>query len=146
MNPDPLPLLAECLRKLGGYPDRYEVTNPMLAEIAAELDEARSLVAIARSRQRTNRCLKHPGSPVDPDAANGCLFCGNERRRPARPVPADFAPGEVLRFLAEHGQEAAAQEFGAQAVAKALALRARHPSTQQPQPPAGAHDDDGETR
>ncbi|MFF4292179.1 hypothetical protein ACFY0N_00815 [Streptomyces vinaceus] len=144
MNPDPLPLLAECLRKLGGYPDRYDVTNHTLTEIAAELEQARVLVAQARGQLRTNRCVKHPGSPVDPDADNGCLFCGNERRPPARPIPEGFVPGEVLAFLAEHGHDAATERFGAQAVAKALSLRDRHPSNRRPGPAAGPYDEQGE--
>ncbi|MFD6935290.1 hypothetical protein ACFWAP_03910 [Streptomyces goshikiensis] len=159
MNPDPLPLLADCLRTLGGYPDRYEVNTHTLAEIAAELDRGRSLVAAVRGQQRANSCVRHPGGPIDPTAENGCLLCGNDRRRPARPIPDDFVPGDVLQFLAEHGHDAATERYGPLAVAKALALgdrhpstrhpstrhpSTRHPSTRRPGPAAGPHDEQGE--
>ncbi|MFF4388529.1 hypothetical protein ACFY0G_17380 [Streptomyces sp. NPDC001552] len=144
MNPDFLPPLGACLRKLGDFAARHDVNDGTLAEIARELDTGRGLVAAARGSVRANRCVKHPGGPVDPTAANGCLLCGNDQRRPARPAPDDFVPGDVLRFLAEHGHDAATQRYGPLAVTKALALGDRHPSTRRPGPAAGPDDDEGE--
>lgn len=143
MNPDFLPPLQAALRALGEFAARHDVNDSTLAEIAAELDRARALVASARGNARANHCVRHPGGPVDPTAENGCLLCGTGQRRPARPVPEGLVPGEVLRFLEEHGQDAATQRYGAQAVTRALALGDRHPSTQRPGPPAEPHDDEG---
>lgn len=144
MNPDFLPPLGAALRKLGEYAARHEVNDSTLADIAADLDRARSLVASARGNPRANSCLRHPGSPVDPSAENGCLLCGNSQRRPAKELPDDFVPGEVLRVLEEHGHDVATDRFGARAVAHAIALGLRQPSTRRPGLPAG-HDDEGET-
>ncbi|MFI1954827.1 hypothetical protein ACH437_23765 [Streptomyces xinghaiensis] len=140
MNPDFLPLLGASLRALGEFAARHEVNDSTLAEIAAELDHARSLIASARGNLRGNRCSRHPGGPVDPTDSNGCLLCGTVRRRPARPLPPDLTPGEVLRFLQAHGQDAATERYGAQAVTRAVVLAGRHPST-----PPEHHDTDGET-
>lgn len=137
MNPDFLPPLGACLRKLGAFAARHDMDDGTLAEIAAELDNGRSLVASARGNPRANRCARHPGGPVDPDSRNGCLLCGTAERRPARPVPGDFEPGEVLRVLEDHGQEEATARFGPQAVTRALVLGNRHPSTRRPGIPAG---------
>lgn len=144
MNPDLLPALAGSLRALGAFAVRHEVNDGTLAEIAAELDRARSLLASARGKPRQNTCLRHPGCPVDPTAENGCLLCGNSRRRPAKELPDNFVPGDVLSVLDEHGQDVATERFGARAVAHAIALGLRHPSTRRPGIPAG-HDDEGET-
>ncbi|MEC3995228.1 hypothetical protein VSR01_17465 [Actinacidiphila sp. DG2A-62] len=94
---------------------------------------------------RANRCLRHPGSPVDPTAENGCLLCGSAHRRPARPIPNDFVPGDVLRHIEEHGQDAATERYGPQAVTRALIVGGRHPSKQQLAVPAAeVHTDEGE--
>ncbi|MFI9026371.1 hypothetical protein [Streptomyces sp. NPDC053560] len=127
-----MPPLARSLRTLGDFAARHEVNDATLAEIAEELDRARVLVASARGARRANACTRHPGGPVDPTAENGCLLCGTTARRPARPIPEDFVPGEVLRFLTAHGHEAAADQFGARAVARALATGGRHPSQGRP--------------
>lgn len=145
MNPDFLPALGQSLRTLGDFAARHEVDDSTLAEIAAELDRARLAVAGARGVQRANRCSRHPGGPVDPTASNGCLLCGAQQRRPARPVPEDFVPGEVLQVLQEHGHKAATDRFGPQAVTRAVALGGRHPSTNQRRGiPAQPHDDECE--
>ncbi|WP_199570588.1 hypothetical protein [Streptomyces murinus] len=142
MNPDFLPPLGASLRALGEFAARHEVNDETLAAIAAELDRARSLVRSAQGEVRANRCMRHPGGPVDPTADNGCLLCGTQQRRPARPVPNDFVPGEVLRVLQEHGHDAATARFGPQAVTRAVALGGRHPSTlQQRGIPATPHDE-----
>ena len=140
MNPDFLPALQQSLRTLGEHAARHEVNDLSLAEIAAEVDRARTLVAQARGAQRANRCTRHPGGPVDPTAPDGCLLCGTSGRRPARPLPPDFTPGEVLRFLQAHGQDAAAHRYGGQAVTRALATGHRHPSTPRPGTPAEPRD------
>lgn len=144
MNPDFLPPLGECLRKLGDFAARYDVNDETLAAIAAELERARSLVASARGGPRGSSCTRHPGGPVDPTAENGCLLCGTQQRRPARQLPDDFIPGEVLRVIDEYGQEAATVRYGARAVARALALKGRHPSTQRPGQSVRPTTDEGE--
>ncbi|MFF1962963.1 hypothetical protein ACFVW5_04945 [Streptomyces sp. NPDC058232] len=144
MNPDFLPPLQVALRALGEFAARHDVNDSTLTEIATELDRARALVASARGNARANHCLRHLGGPVDPTAQNGCLLCGTAQRRPARPMPEGVRPVEVLRFLEEHGQDAATDRYGAQAVTRALALGDRHPSTQRPGFPAELPDDEGE--
>lgn len=146
MNPDYLPPLGRCLRTLGEFAARHEVNDVTLAEIAAELDRARSLVASALGVPQANRCARHVGGPVDPTAENGCLLCGNQTRRPAPPVPDDITPGEVLRFLTEHDQDAATARYGARAVTHALAIRNRRPSTQRSDTPAGPPRTEGDDR
>ncbi|MGW6391138.1 hypothetical protein ACWFR1_11675 [Streptomyces sp. NPDC055103] len=142
MNPEYLPAIGASLRNLCEFATRHDVTDQTLTELAAEIDKARAAVAAALGPARANRCLKHPGSPIDPTAQNGCLLCGPAQRRPARPIPENFVPGDVLQFLEEHGHEAATQEFGPQAVARALNLGSRHPSTQQRRGiPAPSHDE-----
>ncbi|MFE4922565.1 hypothetical protein [Streptomyces sp. NPDC056661] len=141
MNPDFLPPLQAALRTLGAFAARHDVNDSTLAEIATELDRARALVASARGNARANHCLRPPGGPVDPTVRNGCLLCGTAQRRPARPVPEGIRPVEVLRFLEAHGQGAATERYGAQAVTRALALGDRHPSTQRPGFPAQPHGD-----
>ena len=146
MNPDHLPTLLQSLRALGDYAARHDVNNVTLPDIGAELDRARALVASARGAALANNCPKHPGGPVDPTARNGCLLCGNSEHRPAaRPVPQNFVPGEVLRYLQEHGQDAATEQYGAQAVTRALVLGARHPCAPQPDTAAGPDTDESET-
>jgi hypothetical protein len=140
VNPDFLPALQRSLRALGEHAARHDVSDRSLAEIAAEIDRARALVAQARGAQRANGCARHPGGPVDPTAPNGCLLCGVGERRPARPLPPDFTPGEVLRFIQAHGQDAAARQYGGQAVTRALAAGHRHPSTPRPGHPAAPSD------
>lgn len=136
MNPDFLPALGRSLRALAEFATWREVNDTTLAEIAAEIDRARALVAQARGVRRANTCPAHPGGPVDPTAENGCLLCGTTARRPARPVPDNFVPGDVLRFIAAHGQEEATARYGAQAVTRALVVGNRHPSTRRPGQPA----------
>jgi hypothetical protein len=140
VNPDYLPALGRSLRALAEFATWREVNDSTLAEIAAEVDRARALVAQARGARRANHCTQHPGGPVDPTAENGCLLCGTSQRRPARPLPPDFTPGEVLRFLQAHGQDAAARRYGGQAVTRALATGHRHPSTPRPGVPAEPRD------
>lgn len=132
MNPDYLPPLNASLRTLGDIAARHDVNDSTLAEIAAELDRARVLVASARGQLRANSCAQHIGGPVDPTAVNGCLLCGNQTRRPASPVPRDVTPGEVLAFAHDHGNEAAEARYGGRALARALAISSRHPSTSRP--------------
>ncbi|MFD7941522.1 hypothetical protein [Streptomyces sp. NPDC059744] len=126
---------------MGEFAARQVVNDSTLTQIATELDRAWVLVASARGNARANHCLRHPGGPVDPTAQNGCLLCGTGQRRPARPVPEGVRPVAVLRFLEEHGQDAATDRYGAQAVTRALALGDHHPSTQRPGIPAQPHDD-----
>ncbi|MFJ6014522.1 hypothetical protein [Streptomyces sp. NPDC092952] len=139
MNPDFLPAIGASLRNLCAFAARHDVDDETLADLAAEIERARAAVAAARGAARANRCLRHPGSPVDPAAGNGCLLCGPGQRRPARPIPKDFVPGDVLRHIEEHGQDAATTRYGPQAVTRAVALSNRHPSTDQrrgiPAPP-----------
>ncbi|MFD5788645.1 hypothetical protein ACFWH1_18730 [Streptomyces sp. NPDC127037] len=135
MNPDFLPAIGASLRALCEFATRHDVDDRTLADLAAELDRARLAVKGARGEARANRCAQHPGGPVDPTARNGCLLCGPAERRPARPIGDDFVPGDVLRFLEEHGHEAAAREFGPQSVTRALAVGRRHPATQRPGTP-----------
>jgi hypothetical protein len=139
VNPDYLPAIGASLRTLCEFATRHDVNDETLTELAAEIDRARAAVAAARGSARANRCLRHPGSPVDPTAENGCLLCGPAKRRPARPIPEDFVPGDVLRHIEEHGQDAATERYGPQAVTRALMLGGRHPSTNQrrgiPAPP-----------
>lgn len=124
MNPDYLPALVQSLRTLGDFAARHDVTDATLAEIAAELDGARSLVASARGSQQENRCVRHPGGPFDPAADHGCLLCG--RRQPQAQPPGDEAPVEdVARDVAELGEEEATRRHGPRAVAKALAAAGR---------------------
>ncbi|GAA2948769.1 hypothetical protein ACFPN0_14900 [Kitasatospora cinereorecta] len=145
MNPDYLPAIGASLRTLCEFATRHEVDDQTLTELAAEIERARTAVAAALGAARANRCLRHPGSPVDPAAENGCLLCGPSQRRPARPIPEDFVPGDVLRHIEEHGQDAATERFGAQAVTRALVLGGRHPSTKQLAAPAAEqHDDEGD--
>jgi hypothetical protein len=141
VNPAFLPALQRSLRTLGDYAARHDVSDQALAEIAEEVDRARQLVAQARGAQRANACTRHPSGPVDPTAPNGCLLCGTQDRLPARPLPEDFAPSEVLRFLQVHGQDAAAHRYGAQAVTRALVAAHRHLPTPRPGVPVGSHDD-----
>lgn len=121
MNPDYLPALQASLRALGEIAARHDVTDATLAEIAAEIDHARALVASARSQRRANRCTRHPGGPVDPTADNGCLLCGASSRRPVTPPPDGATTGDVLQVLREHGHDAATAQFGGMAVARAVA-------------------------
>ncbi|GGZ23784.1 hypothetical protein GCM10010387_16270 [Streptomyces inusitatus] len=146
MNPDYLPPLGACLRKLGEYATRHDVNDSTLAEISADLDQARALVAGARGQQRANRCTRHPGSPVDPSATNGCLFCGNQQRRPAAEIPSDLTPAEVLAYLDEHGHQAAVDRYGGRALARALSI-SQHPSNTRliRQADEPDHRDEGET-
>ncbi|MEU2487112.1 hypothetical protein ABZ593_21195 [Streptomyces sp. NPDC012617] len=136
MNPDYLPAIGASLRTLCEFATRHEVDDQTLTELAAEIERARTAVAAALGAARANRCLRHPGSPVDPTAENACLLCGPTQRRPARPIPEDSTPGDVLRFYDEHGHDAAAKRYGPQAVTRAIALRNRHPSNPRPGHPA----------
>ncbi|MEC3995230.1 hypothetical protein VSR01_17475 [Actinacidiphila sp. DG2A-62] len=144
MNPEFLPAIGASLRALCEYATWREVTDDTLTELAAEIEKARAAVAAARGSARANRCLRHPGSPVDPTAENGCLLCGSARRRPARPLPNDFVPGDVLRHIEEHGQDAATDRYGPQAVTRALLLGGRHPSTKRPGAMAAEPNDEGD--
>ncbi|MBM9506733.1 hypothetical protein [Actinacidiphila acididurans] len=137
MNPDFLPALHRPLRALGAYAERHEVNDQALAEICAEVDRARQLVAQARGARWANACTGHPGGPVDPTTPKGCLLCGTQERRPGRPLPNDFAPSEVLRFLHALGQDAGTRRYGAQAVTRALVTAHRRLSTPRPAVPAG---------
>lgn len=147
MNPEFLPAIGASLRTLCEFATRHDVTDQTLTELAAEIDKARAAVTAALGATRANRCLKHPGSPVDPSAENGCLLCGPTQRRPARPIPEDFVPGDVLRHIEEHGHDAATERYGPQAVTRALMLGGRHPSTQQRRGiPAPSHDEGATSR
>ncbi|MCX4550546.1 MULTISPECIES: hypothetical protein [unclassified Streptomyces] len=144
MNPDFLPALGASLRALGEFAARHEVDDATLAEISAELGRAGAAVAGARGERRANRCVRHPGGPVDPTVSNGCLLCGSSERRPAAQPPADVEPGEVLNFLQEHGHEGATARYGPRAVTRAVVIF-RHPSNQQSGRQAGLdHEDESE--
>jgi hypothetical protein len=144
VNPDFLPAIGTSLRALCEYATWREVTDDTLTELAAEIEKARAAVAAARGTARANRCLRHPGGPVDPTSANGCLLCGGSQRRPATPVPDDFVPGDVLRHIEAHGQEAATNRYGPQAVTRALLTGGRHPSTKQLGATAAEPNDEGD--
>ncbi|MFJ7592478.1 hypothetical protein ACIQZO_34935 [Streptomyces sp. NPDC097617] len=145
MNPDFLPAIGASLRALCEFATRHDVNDQTLTELAAEIEKARAAVAGARGAVRANRCVRHPGSPFDPTAENGCLLCGPTVRRPARPIPEDFVPGDVLLHVEEHGQDAATERYGAQAVARALMLSGRHPSKTQRRGIPATQQDKGET-
>jgi hypothetical protein len=145
VNPEFLPAIGASLRALCEYATWHEVTDDTLTELAAEIEKARAAVAAdARGTARANRCLRHPSGPVDPTAANGCLLCGSARRLPATPVPDDFVPGDVLRHIEAHGQDAATARYGPQAVTRALLLGGSHPSTKQLAAPAAELNDQGD--
>ncbi|WP_051710174.1 hypothetical protein [Streptomyces sp. NRRL S-350] len=133
MNPDHIPALAAALRELGAIPDQHELTDGTLGEIAEKLDRCRGLVAVVRGAARTNSCARHPAGPVDPTAPSNCLLCGAAARRPAPPTPEGVTTEMVLALVDEHGEQAAAERYGARALARALANRTRHPSVR----PAG---------
>ncbi|WNI20336.1 hypothetical protein [Actinacidiphila sp. ITFR-21] len=135
MNPNYLPEIGQSLRRLAEFATWREVNDDTLTQVAAELDRARAAVAAARGVQRANRCLRHLGGPVDPTATNGCLLCGQAERQPAPPVPEEVVPGDVIRFYEQHGHQAAADQFGGRALARALALQA-HPANPRPGLPA----------
>ncbi|MFC7791315.1 hypothetical protein [Streptomyces cinereoruber] len=144
MNPDFLPPLGAALRRLGEYATRHEVNDATLAEIATDLDRARSLVVSAQGSGPGGRCVRHPYSTVAAAGLGGCFLCDSSPQRPARERPDDFVPGDVLRAVAEHGQEAAAERYGARAVALALAAAARHPTHQRTEISARVDDTEGE--
>lgn len=128
MNPNFLPDLQVSLRRLGEFAARHDVNDGTLADIAAELEQARALVTGARGVVRANRCVRHPGGPYDPGAANGCLLCGLGERRPATPAPEGVTSAQVLEVVQERGHEAAAAAFGPAALARALAAGTRTPA------------------
>ncbi|NGO67850.1 hypothetical protein [Streptomyces boncukensis] len=129
MNPDFLPEIGRVLRDIAAYTARNEITDQTLADLADELERAVHLVRSAQGKTPpANRCSRHPGGPVDPTADNGCLLCGAAQRRPASPIPEGVELGEVLRAVADDGHDAAAARYGAQAVARALAIGTRHSS------------------
>ena len=145
MNPEFLPAIGASLRTLCEYATWRDVNDDTLTELAAEIERARTAVAGARGQVRANRCPRHPGGPVDPSAKDGCLLCENARRRPARPIPEDFVPGDVLRHIEEHGQDAATERYGPRAVTRAVLLGGRHPSTKPAAAPAAErYDSEGE--
>jgi hypothetical protein len=120
VNPAFLPQLGASLRKLGAYPDQHDVTDAILADLAAELDRARGLLAAARG---LTPCPRHPGGPTDPADGGACLLCRTPRQPdPSVPAPAARSPAEVLAAIAEHGPEAATRLYGGHAVTRALAL------------------------
>lgn len=138
MNPDFLPAIGASLRALCAFEARHQIDDQTLTDLAAEIERARTAVANARAASRVNRCTVHPGSPIDPAAENGCLFCGPSQRRPARPIPEGVVPANVLTHIDEHGEDAAIRTFGPLAVARALHQRGRTPNTQsRPGRPAG---------
>ncbi|MFD3844778.1 hypothetical protein ACFWVB_02660 [Streptomyces microflavus] len=145
MNPDFLPAIGSSLRALCSFESRHDIDDQTLTDLAAEIERARTAVANARAASRVNRCTVHPGSPIDPAAENGCLFCGPSQRRPARPIPEGVVPANVLELLDEHGEDAAIQTFGPLAVARALHQRGRtttsvvRPGSPAAQPTEGEH-------
>ncbi|MBA0053484.1 hypothetical protein E0L36_22170 [Streptomyces sp. AJS327] len=146
MNPDFLPEIGRAVRDIAAYAHRGEVTDQTLAELAEELERAVHLVRSAQGKTTpANRCSRHPGGPIDPTADNGCLLCGTANRRPARTLPEGVELGEVLRAVADDGHEAAAARYGAQAVARALAIGTRHPSKPRPGQTARKPHPEGET-
>lgn len=146
MIPDYLPALGRSLRALAEFAAAHEVTDQTLADVAAELDRARALVASARGALRANSCSRHPDGPVDPTASNGCLLCGDGDRRPAAPIPDGVNLATVLAYAQDHGHQAAADRYGARALARALALTT-HPTTRPGNPARpGDHDTDGDNK
>ena len=134
------------MRDIAAYAHRGEVTDQTLAELAVELERAVHLVRSAQDKATpANRCSRHPGGPIDPTADNGCLLCGTANRRPASPMPEGVELGEVLRAVADDGHDAAAARYGAQAVARALAIGTRHPSKPGPGQMARRHHREGDT-
>lgn len=129
MNPTFLPPLGAALRKLGAYPDRHDVTDDTLTELAAELDRARGLLAAARGMAA---CPRHPGGPINPADHGACLLC----RTPSQPEPpaAARSPADVLAAIAKHGSEAATRRYGGHAVTRALALGHTRPAKPNPTP------------
>ncbi|MCX5326353.1 hypothetical protein [Streptomyces sp. NBC_00120] len=145
MNPDYLPAIGQALRNIAAFAARNEVHDATLAELEDELHRAHQLVKQAQGKRvPANRCTRHPNGPVDEDAENGCLICGTANRRPAKPMPEGVEPGEVLRFLEEHGPDAATTRYGGRAVTRALAIGSRHPSNPRPGRPALPHEPEGE--
>ncbi|WP_432001554.1 hypothetical protein [Streptomyces sioyaensis] len=146
MNPDFLPAIGGVLRDLTAFANRSEVTDATLAELASVLERAGRLVAAAQGKRTpANQCARHPGGPVDPTAENGCLLCGCADRSPARPMPDGVELGEVLCAIGEVGHDAATEHYGAQAVARALAISVRHPADQRLGYPARLHGSEGES-
>ncbi|MFZ3595110.1 hypothetical protein [Streptomyces sp. BH104] len=145
MIPDHLPAIGQALRNIAEFAARSEVTDATLAELEEELHRALQLVKQARGKRLpANRCTRHPGGPVDEDAENGCLFCGKAQPRPTQPMPDGIEPGEVMRFLNEHGADAATDRYGGRAVTRALAIRNRHPSNLRPRQSALPYQPRGE--
>lgn len=139
MNRTFLPPLAAALRTLGAYPDRPDVTDATLADIAAELDRARRLVAAARGLT-ANPCPRHPRGPVDPADGGRCLLCRTSAStRAEQPEPSrQPEPAEVLAAIAEHGANAAARQYGGHTVTRALALN-HHLQPTKPRPEGAPH-------
>jgi hypothetical protein len=131
VNPTFLPPLGASLRKLSAYPDQHDVNDATLAELAAELDRARALLAAARGLT-ANPCPRHPGGPVDPADGGACLLCRTPRQpEPREPAAAARSPADVLAAIAEHGPEAATRLYGGHAVTRALALGHTRPTKPQ---------------
>ncbi|WTW95457.1 hypothetical protein OG216_19640 [Streptomycetaceae bacterium NBC_01309] len=144
MNPALLPPLGASLRKLGEYAASFDVSGSTLVEIGQELDHCRALIRAALGELNVSRCTRHPGSVFDPTEPNGCRRCANETRSQAPRTDAlseDLAPGDVLRFIDQHGQEAALAAFGPRAVTRAHALGKRPPIAPSPAGHADAHDE-----
>ncbi|MFD0209184.1 hypothetical protein ACFVH9_08600 [Streptomyces hirsutus] len=124
--------LGRALRDLGEHGERltaFAASPEQLDEIGADLDRVRRLLADARAELGPSGCRMHPGAPSDPTAGGACLFCATNRRRGqvpgAAPVVEAVPLEQVARVVAELGQEAAAERFGARVVARAL-LRCRN--------------------
>lgn len=124
MNRTPLPELARVLLTLGSYGHRLNpatATDEQLATVIRAVDEARRLVHTARGP--ASGCTLHPAGPTDPADGGSCLLCRTRRRQAQLP---DGPPLEdVLRDVAELGEEQAARRHSGRVVARALAAAGR---------------------
>lgn len=122
MNRTPLPELVRVLLALGSYGQRLDpatATAEQLEIVARAVDEARRLTQAARA----SGCARHPDGPFDPADGGACLLCRRFRfnaQRPDRPPVED-----VLRDVAELGEEEAARRHTGRVVALALAAGGR---------------------
>lgn len=132
MNRTPLPALATTLRTLGSYGDRLvpaDATPEQLRIVARALDEARRLLATASGATATG-CDVHPAGPVDPTDGK-CLLCRSRRHRPstnpaaAAEAPAGVSAADVVRTIAQLGEQEAVRRYGGRAVTRATASAGR---------------------
>ncbi|MFF5655263.1 hypothetical protein [[Kitasatospora] papulosa] len=126
MNRTPLPSLVRALNTLGEYGGRLDpatATDEQLRIVSEAVEQARTFVAAARGPAAGMHCAEHPGAPADPTHGNACLFCTTRARRR---TAAERAPlDDVVRDVAELGQNEATRRHGGPAVARAVAVLGR---------------------